>query len=153
MAALTGPLRRVGVWTWPARGMKKEGRDEDVIASQYHWLYKRFRPILPHFTPHDRIGPRRNSYTQSIGDTGPSFLVDGSERIRAKISSHDSPRVHCVIDTSTVLTMANVSWQYTERGRLSKTIKQAIGSIPKAKAEEVVIRVKAAALNPVEEQM
>lgn len=50
-------------------------------------------------------------------------------------------------------TMSNRQWVYTERGRLSTTIKQTTGPIPDAKEGEVVIKVKAAALNPVENQM
>ena len=49
--------------------------------------------------------------------------------------------------------MSNRQWVYTERGRLSTTIKQTTGPIPDAKEGEVVIKVKAAALNPVENQM
>ena len=49
--------------------------------------------------------------------------------------------------------MSNRQWSYTERGRLSKTIRQITGAIPTAKEGEAVIKVKAAALNPVENQM
>ena len=49
--------------------------------------------------------------------------------------------------------MSNRQWIYTERGRLSATIKQNTASIPVAKEGEVVIKVKAVALNPVENQM
>lgn len=49
--------------------------------------------------------------------------------------------------------MSNRQWIYTDRGRLSGTIKQVTSPIPKAKEGQVVIKVKAAALNPVENQM
>jgi NADPH:quinone reductase-like Zn-dependent oxidoreductase len=47
----------------------------------------------------------------------------------------------------------STAWQYTTRGRLSTTIKQVSKPVPNPKADEVVVKVKAAALNPVENQM
>jgi NADPH:quinone reductase-like Zn-dependent oxidoreductase len=49
--------------------------------------------------------------------------------------------------------MSNQVWQYTTRGRLSTTIEQASRPIPAPKDGEIVLKLKAAALNPVEEQL
>lgn len=46
-----------------------------------------------------------------------------------------------------------ISWQYTTRGRLSKTIEQVNRPIPVAEDGQVVVRIMAAALNPVENQI
>lgn len=45
------------------------------------------------------------------------------------------------------------AWGYTETGRLSGTIKAVNNPIPEAGDGEVVIRLKAMALNPVDEQL
>lgn len=47
----------------------------------------------------------------------------------------------------------NKAWQYTTRGRLSNTIEQVDLPIPEPKDDEVVVRIQAVALNPVEEQV
>ena len=49
--------------------------------------------------------------------------------------------------------MSNKGWGYTETGRLSGTIKPVTNPIPVAGDDEVVIKLKAIALNPVDEQL
>lgn len=49
--------------------------------------------------------------------------------------------------------MSNKAWGYTETGRLSETIKVVNNPIPEAGDDEVVIKLKAMALNPVDEQL
>lgn len=47
----------------------------------------------------------------------------------------------------------NTVWEYTRGGRLSRTIAQKQRTVPEAGAGEVVVKVMAAALNPVDEQL
>ncbi|BEI81566.1 hypothetical protein CcaverHIS002_0207260 [Cutaneotrichosporon cavernicola] len=47
----------------------------------------------------------------------------------------------------------NTVWEYTRAGRLSSTIAQAARAIPEPGPSELVIQVRAAALNPVDEQL
>lgn len=47
----------------------------------------------------------------------------------------------------------NSVWQYTRPGRLSRTIAQADRPVPEVRDGDVVIKVMAAALNPVDEQL
>ncbi|RSH93870.1 zinc ion binding [Saitozyma podzolica] len=49
--------------------------------------------------------------------------------------------------------MSNEAWQYTTRGRLSTTIERVKREIPLPEHGEIVVKLKAAALNPVEEQL
>lgn len=49
--------------------------------------------------------------------------------------------------------MSNNGWGYTVSGRLSGTIKPVKNDIPKPGDDEVVIQLKAMALNPVDEQL
>lgn len=49
--------------------------------------------------------------------------------------------------------MSNKGWGYTQTGRLSKTIQPVTSGIPQVGDDEVVIEIKAMALNPVDEQM
>lgn len=49
--------------------------------------------------------------------------------------------------------MTNKGWGYTETGRLSGTIKFITNELPIPGDNEVVVEVKAMALNPVDEQL
>jgi NADPH:quinone reductase-like Zn-dependent oxidoreductase len=49
--------------------------------------------------------------------------------------------------------MSNAVWQYTESGRLSTVLVQATKDIPEPDDDGVVVKTKAMALNPVDEQM
>jgi NADPH:quinone reductase-like Zn-dependent oxidoreductase len=49
--------------------------------------------------------------------------------------------------------MSNRSWQYTTRGRPSQTLSLVTKDIPKAGPGEIVIKIHAAALNPVDIQL
>jgi NADPH:quinone reductase-like Zn-dependent oxidoreductase len=49
--------------------------------------------------------------------------------------------------------MSNKGYGYTEMGRLSGTLKSVTNPIPEAGNDEVVIKLKAMALNPVDEQL
>jgi NADPH:quinone reductase-like Zn-dependent oxidoreductase len=49
--------------------------------------------------------------------------------------------------------MSNKGWGYTVSGRLSGTIKPVNNDVPIAGDDEVVIKLKAMALNPVDEQL
>jgi hypothetical protein len=54
---------------------------------------------------------------------------------------------------TTITVMSNKGYGYTETGRLSGTLKPVSNSIPEAGDDEVVIKLKAMALNPVDEQL
>jgi NADPH:quinone reductase-like Zn-dependent oxidoreductase len=47
----------------------------------------------------------------------------------------------------------NTVWEYTKAGRLSGTVNQVTREIPEPGPSELVIKVRAAALNPVDEQL
>lgn len=47
----------------------------------------------------------------------------------------------------------NKAFQFTESGPLSKTLKLVERAIPEPEADEVVIKIRAAALNPVDVQL
>jgi hypothetical protein len=49
--------------------------------------------------------------------------------------------------------MSNKGYGYTEMGRLSGTLKSVTNPIPEPGDDEVVIKLKAMALNPVDEQL
>lgn len=49
--------------------------------------------------------------------------------------------------------MSNEAWQYTTRGRLSTTVERVKRDIPLPGHGEIVVKLRAAALNPVEEQL
>lgn len=49
--------------------------------------------------------------------------------------------------------MSNRGFGYTKTGRLSGTLEPVSNSIPEAGDDEVVIKIKAMALNPVDEQL
>lgn len=44
----------------------------------------------------------------------------------------------------------NQSWQYTRQGMLSETLEKVEGPIPTPASEEIVVRVKAISLNPID---
>jgi NADPH:quinone reductase-like Zn-dependent oxidoreductase len=44
----------------------------------------------------------------------------------------------------------NQSWQYTRQGMLSETLEKVEGPIPAPASEEIVVRVKAISLNPID---
>ncbi len=45
------------------------------------------------------------------------------------------------------------AWTYTKRGRLSQTIEKGTVQVPEPEDGEIVVEIKAAALNPVDEQV
>lgn len=49
--------------------------------------------------------------------------------------------------------MSNKAYGYTKTGRLSGTLTSVTNPIPEAGDDEVVIKIKAMALNPVDEQL
>jgi hypothetical protein len=55
--------------------------------------------------------------------------------------------------TTIIIIMSNRGFGYTKTGRLSGTLGPVSGPIPEAGDDEVVIRIKAMALNPVDEQL
>ena len=59
------------------------------------------------------------------------------------------PRRNHPIDTMSV----NEAYEFSSRGRLSRVIERTTKVIPEPRNGQVVIAVRAAALNPVEEQL
>ncbi|KAL7421187.1 hypothetical protein Q5752_004072 [Cryptotrichosporon argae] len=57
------------------------------------------------------------------------------------------------LDTILFAAIMSSAWQYTKRGRLSQTLELADVPVPEPGAGDVVIAIKAVALNPVEEQL
>ena len=55
--------------------------------------------------------------------------------------------------TVIIIIMSNRGFGYTKTGRLSGTLEPVSNSIPEAGDDEVVIKIKAMALNPVDEQL
>ena len=55
--------------------------------------------------------------------------------------------------TQIIITMSNRGFGYTKTGRLSGTLEPVSNAIPEAGDDEVVIKIKAMALNPVDEQL
>lgn len=53
------------------------------------------------------------------------------------------------------MTVANTNtvWEFTSAGRLSSVIHQATRDVPEPGPGELVVKVRAAALNPVDEQL
>jgi len=54
---------------------------------------------------------------------------------------------------ATIIIMSNRGFGYTETGRLSGTLEPVSNAIPEAGDDEVIIKIKAMALNPVDEQL
>lgn len=52
-----------------------------------------------------------------------------------------------------LITMSNSGYGYTKTGRLSGTLEPVTNAIPQPGDDEVVIKIKAMALNPVDEQL
>jgi hypothetical protein len=55
--------------------------------------------------------------------------------------------------TTSIIIMSNRGFGYTKTGRLSGTLEPVSNAIPEAGDDEVVIKIKAMALNPVDEQL
>jgi NADPH:quinone reductase-like Zn-dependent oxidoreductase len=55
--------------------------------------------------------------------------------------------------TTVTFIMSNRGFGYTKTGRLSGTLEPVSNAIPDAGDDEVVIKIKAMALNPVDEQL